>query len=57
MVKKKKSSKLANEGTLSFKEAYQRGLLFAVVTIGSVFAIQLLQDLYRYWFHNNQTKI
>ena len=46
---KKKTFK--DEGTMSLSEAYTRGLLLVMAAVGSVFAYQFLQDLYRSLFH------
>ena len=41
------------EGSLSLGEAYARGAVFILAAIGSVFAYNFLNDLYRYLVHGN----
>jgi hypothetical protein len=40
-----------DEGTMSLKEAYFRGATILLASVGAVFAVQFLQDLYRYLVH------
>jgi len=47
-----KKKTFQHEGTLSFSEAYTRGLLLVMAAVGSVFAYQFLQDVYRHLVHS-----